>query len=358
MSCKLLAVGLLGSALLLSGCASVGNVISGIKGEQAGAKAQRQSTEKGQAKDLPSLSTSDTRQQDIASDSQSLAAIAEDSLRISPANDFTKALTSQQWLALINSENRFMQSKRGHSDSTRAILVKALDAYAAEQFSQALGLIEPLKASAEPLNSSAYVLAGDIYMALAQQQSETHQQQQKTKLAEQRFDTALSINPHNYKAANRRALLHRQQGEFTQALSLYNRAISAYPGDAVSYRNRGVLHDLYMGNKVAALADYGAYAGLIEFQYEYQQLRAQGNAPLLNGVEAAAVKGFLAPDLLQVELRRVKGWQLDIERQIQSASNAHAEIPSQPAGEQVSAIAAVETPKSVPKQQQGAVYAY
>jgi tetratricopeptide (TPR) repeat protein len=358
MNCKLLAVGLLGSALLLSGCASVGNVINRLTGEFASAKAERQATEKAQANDLTEASSSDARQQAIATDSQALGAVAKNSSRMSPANDFTTTLTSQDWLALVNSDNRLTQSKREHSDVTRARLIKALDAYTAEQFSQALGLIEPLTASSEPLNSSAYVLVGDIYMALAQQQSDTHQQQQNTQLAEQSFDTALSINSQNYKAANRRALLHRQQGEFTQALSLYNRAISAYPGDAVSYRNRGVLHDLYMGNKVAALADYAAYAGLLEVQYEYQQLQAQGNAPLLNGLEAAAVKGFLAPDLLQAELRRVKGWQLDIKRQIQSASNAHAENSAQPADEQLNSIAAVETPQSVPTHQQGADYVY
>ena len=46
----------------------------------------------------------------------------------------------------------------------------------------------------------------------------------------------------------------------------YNRAISAWSGFANGYRNRGILFDLYMGDKAAALNDYIQYKQLLEEQ--------------------------------------------------------------------------------------------
>lgn len=85
---------------------------------------------------------------------------------------------------------------------------------------------------------------------------------------------ALAINPHNYVAANQLALLMREQGEFNRALALYQSAINAWPGYALSYYNLGILYDMYLGEKDKALAQFETYLLLQESDTsaEYKQV--------------------------------------------------------------------------------------
>ncbi|MBT1451543.1 tetratricopeptide repeat protein [Glaciecola sp. XM2] len=197
--------------------------------------------------------------------------------------------------ALVNaSENRFQASKKANAPRTRALLLEALSAYQNEEYEVALTLMQSAKQLADPMNSSAYVLDGDIYVAL-----------DDVDRAAKSYDNALSLNPDNFKAANRRALLHREQGEFEQALTLYSQAIESYSAHAPSYRNRGVLYDLYLGNKALALKDYQMYADLLT----YQQSQTAQDAVMLTSLSEAQLKR---------EARRVKGWLIDVERQVQA----------------------------------------
>lgn len=231
-----------------------------------------------------------------------------------------EALEAQQardnLLALINAPNRFILSKAGDSQVVSSALARALSAYRNQDMPQALRYIEQAKAEPTPLSSGAYVLAGDIYLGLANSSTEKDQAMRYAASAKQSFANALSLNTHNYKAANRLGLLHRERGEFKQALKWYTQAIEAYPGHAVSYRNRGILLDLYMADKAAALADYRTYITLLEFQQAYHE-----QSELAQGVPISPEQAgqFAKPDELKRELRRAKGWQIDLERQLKAA---------------------------------------
>ena len=95
------------------------------------------------------------------------------------------------------------------------------------------------------------------------------------------LNNAVSANQHNYYAHNELAQRLRQQGQFQQALKHYELAIKSWPGFAEAYLNRGILYDLYLGQKQLALQDYQLYQALSE-----------------------------------KESRQVTGWIMDLQRQI------------------------------------------
>jgi tetratricopeptide (TPR) repeat protein len=97
------------------------------------------------------------------------------------------------------------------------------------------------------------------------------------------LNNAISANPLNYLAHNEFALVLRQQGQFQQALNHYELAIKSWPAFAEGYLNRGILYDLYMGRKSLALVDYELYQAL-----------SDDNS------------------------RQLKGWIIDLKRQIKS----------------------------------------
>lgn len=245
----------------------------------------------------------------------------------------------QSAFALILSPNRFQQSRNKNSGSTKQFLLDALSAYQNKEYERALGFIEQAKTRPEPLNSSAYVLLGDIHLALWQASKKsieinTHKPDISTPsdfdLAASSFDSALSLNKYNYKAANRRAMLYREQGEFDKALALYSQAINAYGGYALSYRNRGVLQDLYLGNKTAALQDYAQYEALLEAQLAYAEKAAAPNMQAdaipsqdsnmisLASIDDSLSREFSVPSIIKKQLAEVRRWQIDLERQIRA----------------------------------------
>jgi tetratricopeptide (TPR) repeat protein len=103
------------------------------------------------------------------------------------------------------------------------------------------------------------------------------------------LEKALSLKPDNHFAHNRLAALLRQQGKFKQAEEHYARAIASWPAFAEAYLNKGILYDLYLGDKQQALDHYQLYQTLVD-----------------------------TPD------RRVKGWIADLNRQIHAAQQEAA----------------------------------
>jgi Flp pilus assembly protein TadD len=141
-------------------------------------------------------------------------------------------------------------------------------------------------------NTAVWVLRGDVHRAKGQ-----------NKKAIVDYKTALKLVSSNYQAHNRIGLIYRDAGEFDLAKVHYTQAIDAWPGNADSYRNRGILYDLYVGDKAAALADYKIYKSLLDFQ--------------IQSVEAA-------PKSLLREQKLTSQWILDIERQIKTLEREQA----------------------------------
>lgn len=133
-------------------------------------------------------------------------------------------------------------------------------------------------------NSTVWVLRGDIHRALKENDK-----------AKSDYVAALEVTMSNYQAHNRLGFVYRDEGNFDLAKKHYDQAINAWPGYAGSYRNRGILFDLYLGDKKAALEDYQIYKALLDFQ--------------IQSVETPA-KALLK------EQKLARQWILDIQRQI------------------------------------------
>jgi tetratricopeptide (TPR) repeat protein len=133
-------------------------------------------------------------------------------------------------------------------------------------------------------NTAVWVLRGDIYRAKDQIEEAVGD-----------YQVALKLVASNYQAHNRLAFIYRDAGKFDLAEAHYSQAINAWPGNADSYRNRGILYDLYVGDKPAALADYLLYKALLDIQ--------------LQSV-ASPAKSLLK------EQKLISQWILDIRRQI------------------------------------------
>lgn len=86
----------------------------------------------------------------------------------------------------------------------------------------------------------------------------------RPELAENTYRKAIDVNGLNVNAYNQLAILKRKQGQFSEAETLYNRALRVWPDDPTSHRNIAILYDLYMGKLEQALAHYERYRDLID----------------------------------------------------------------------------------------------
>lgn len=76
------------------------------------------------------------------------------------------------------------------------------------------------------------------------------------------LETAIEKNPENVKALNQLGWVYRQKGDFAEAESQYLNAIQVDESYAPSYRNLGILYDIYMGNLAKASEQYQTYQAL------------------------------------------------------------------------------------------------
>jgi tetratricopeptide (TPR) repeat protein len=74
--------------------------------------------------------------------------------------------------------------------------------------------------------------------------------------------TVLERDPQDAVAWNQMGILYRHAGDFPAADAAYLEALEAAPGYALTYRNRGVLLDLYLGRAQEALDHYERYLEL------------------------------------------------------------------------------------------------
>ncbi|MEP0355305.1 MAG: tetratricopeptide repeat protein [Paraglaciecola sp.] len=78
------------------------------------------------------------------------------------------------------------------------------------------------------------------------------------------LNNAVAANNLNFNAHNLLGQVYRHKGKFTQALRHYDKAIAIWPAFPEAYMNRGVLYDLYLGEKSHALDDYTLYQALLD----------------------------------------------------------------------------------------------
>lgn len=196
--------------------------------------------------------------------------------------------------SLYAKPNLYQQHYQQNNPAQRKFLLQALAAYSNENWQTGLAHIEQASALGK-LNSAAYVLKSDLALAL-----------NNAELAIIALQSALEVNKYDAKALNRLASLMREQGDFSRALSLLNRAIAATPSDAASYRNRGVLYDLYLNQKPQARVDYQHYLALLK----------------LDNSRSDASVDKVKTDQVEKNIKLVSRWLVDLSRQIKTSERA------------------------------------
>jgi tetratricopeptide (TPR) repeat protein len=171
--------------------------------------------------------------------------------------------------------NLYLQSKNRVSGDLLSSFAKALLLKQEGKLDQAEQGFRRLTEQAPSL-SGPWVQLADISL-LKQGES-----QQAMSEAVALYQRAIKLNSHNVSAHNKLATVLRKQGNFDQALLHYQQAVASWPGFAEVYLNRGILYELYLGDKAQALQQYQLYQG---FQAEPE--------------------------------RQIQGWIIDLTRQLQ-----------------------------------------
>jgi tetratricopeptide (TPR) repeat protein len=214
---------------------------------------------------------------------------AQVALELTPEEQEQQALTLQA-RGLMGTVNAFKLDKQNQanlSSSQLRELQSAINQLANGDPDKAL--IEVQRVIDDPdftasSNTAVWVLRGDIFLAKEENQKAIGD-----------YQAALKLVASNYQAHNRLGVMYRDAGKFDLAKAHYNQAIDAWPGNADSYRNRGILNDLYVGDKIAALADYKIYKALLDLQ----------------------IQRIVSPAKLMLEEQKLASlWIVDIQRQI------------------------------------------
>lgn len=196
------------------------------------------------------------------------------------ANLLALSPLQQKAFDLKNSPDRYLQSAVVVSEPIRVRYREALAAKRHGQHQQAQTLLLQLTQQAPEL-SGPWLHLGDIIIHDLSLDDDSPSTQQAFHQAMEYYRAAINVNPHNYYAHNRLAMLLRERGEFELAKAHYQQAINSWAGFDKAYLNLGILYDLYLNNKHLALKQYDTYQLLQE-----------------------------EPD------RQVKGWIADIARQL------------------------------------------
>ena len=90
-----------------------------------------------------------------------------------------------------------------------------------------------------------------------------HAHNENTAQAREALAVALAANPHNCDALSQLGVLARREGRFADAERHYLACLDAQPGHAATYRNLGILFELYQGRLTDALVMYARYQALL-----------------------------------------------------------------------------------------------
>lgn len=164
-------------------------------------------------------------------------------------------LSPQESLArrLQQSIDHYQQNKKSFLPDQQTVFNRAIDLFATGEAKQAESVLVSI-INAPGIPSAAWVLQGDIAA-----------QQGDTSAAISAYHTAITSNPFNYFALNRLGYQYREKGQFDTANDFYKQAINAWPGYASAYYNAGILNDLYLGDRPAAIEHYQQYLALAKY---------------------------------------------------------------------------------------------
>ncbi len=178
---------------------------------------------------------------------------------------------------VVSAQNHYLAAKRTFSSEQQSVFNSAIALTTSGDFEQASHVLQGINVTDET-PSAYWVLKGDIAKALGD-----------TQLAQSAYETAIEHNQYNHFALNRLGALAREQGDFKRANHYWNEALAAWPNNPLVHLNMGILHDLYLGDKVTAL-------------FHYHQYQTIAQAPNAN------------PE--QRTLKSVQRWIKDVERQL------------------------------------------
>lgn len=157
---------------------------------------------------------------------------------------------------------QYAQSNQALSPLLKKQFTQAM-AYKAEgELDQAEALLKHLSES-QPQLSGVWLQLGSIALLKSSKLKNAAKNTSLDK-SETYLTNAITANELNFKAHNLLGQVYRNQGQFTQALHHYDKAIEIWPAFPEAYMNRGILNDLYLGDKSLALDDYTLYQALLD----------------------------------------------------------------------------------------------
>ena len=126
----------------------------------------------------------------------------------------------------------------------------ALEYMQTERYPEAIELLKKV-AQKDSRLSGPWVNIGIAYRTLGELEK-----------ADEAIEKAIKINPKNPYAYNQAGIIKREQGEFSESMSMYQKALAEYPDYASAHLNLAILCDLYLQKIVCAKEHYQAYQTL------------------------------------------------------------------------------------------------
>lgn len=126
----------------------------------------------------------------------------------------------------------------------------ALEYMRAEQYPEAIQILKKV-AQKDSRLSGPWVNIGIAYRTLGELDK-----------ANEAIKTAIKINPKNPYAYNQAGIIKREQGKFSESMSMYQKALAEYSDYASAHLNLAILCDLYLQKIVCAKEHYQAYQTL------------------------------------------------------------------------------------------------